>query len=265
MNYFEEKHPLALLIYYLSVLVPVMFLMDIKIIAAAFFAGIIYKCILNHKFPFGNILFTVGALAVMVVINGLTNHRGTTELFFLNNKAVTLEAVKYGAISGLMLGCSIVWFSCMGQVMTGAKIRTAFSFLPKFGLIISMVMRLIPDYIDRYKMVRRADRINSEASDNKENLLKNISSVFTWALEKSMETADSMEMRGYVKIKAVRITRLTFTDYILIIFSIAVQTAYLSKYGLILLTVLFTIPILHHGKENAKWAAFKLKNRNVKL
>ena len=60
----------------------------------------------------------------MWVVNPLLNHRGMTVLFYLNENAVTKEAVLYGCYMAVVLLGTIFLFSDFSHVMTSEKIMT---------------------------------------------------------------------------------------------------------------------------------------------
>ena len=74
--------------------------------------------------------------------------------------------------------------------------------IPALSLIISMALRFIPLFKNRFSDVYQANRSMSvNAKSNRLKKLKMIikvtSIVVTWSLENAIETADSMKSRGY--------------------------------------------------------------------
>lgn len=262
MKHFEGFHPLALLIYYISAIAPAMFVNDAQSVLASWLVGMLWLGALRRSFPAGQLLFGVAAAFVMALVNALVSHGGATELLFINGRAVTLEAIRSGALTGFMLSAVLVWFACFSENMTSEKLLALMGRLPKFGLLASMVLRLVPEYTARFQKVRRAAQVNSaeETSDTPAGYLRITSAVFTWALENSMQTADSMELRGYASgKKRYAPYRLKIRDGILIGTVVCLQGMYFlpHTWKILLTAVNCALPVLYEGKERLKWALFR--------
>jgi energy-coupling factor transport system permease protein len=88
--------------------------------------------------------------------------------------------------------------------MTSDKFMYLFGrIIPSMSLVISMTLRFVPNFINQLKNVSNAQKCIGKDLKN-ENILKKIkhglsilSIVVTWAFENSIETADSMNARGY--------------------------------------------------------------------
>lgn len=148
--------------------------------------------------------FLLPMIVLVVIINPLVNHQGMTILFTTEYSYITLEAVVYGLMMGLMIAAVLLWFSSFNKVMTSDKFVFLFGrIMPAVSLIFSMVMRFVPNYKMQIKKISDAQKgIGSDVTDGslKEKAVHgmNILSVmFTWALENSIDSADSMKSRGY--------------------------------------------------------------------
>lgn len=138
-------------------------------------------------------------MALMLALNPLFVHRGVTVLFYLGESPITKEAFVYGGCAALMTGAVIMWFYCYGLVMTSDKFMAVFGRVaPKTSLVFSMVLRFIPRLKTKALELRNARRgfLGEEAKGIKESEAR-YSMLATWALENSIETADSMRARGY--------------------------------------------------------------------
>ena len=155
MRRFDDFNPGLLFIYYMAAIVPFMVIMDPLLSAAALLTGLIRVGIYERKFPAGRVGFSVVLILVMTLMNALTSHQGNTELLFINNRAITLEAVRYGAVTGLMMAAAVVWFGAFSRSLTGEKIMIMLRKMPKTALLMSMVTRLIPRYIKRFRKVEK--------------------------------------------------------------------------------------------------------------
>ena len=269
MRKFENFNPTILFIYYVSAIIPFMVIMDPLLSAAALLAGLVRIGIRERRIPVRRIVLALAVTAVMTVMNALISHNGTVELFFINGRAITLEAVRYGAVTGLMMSAAIVWFSALSNAVTGEKIMIMLRRMPKTALMISMVMRLIPRYVKRYRKTETAIRINEASADTGRTagMLRISSAVFTWALENSMDTADVMIMRGFDSgIRRVSGQSLHRRDVILAAVLLALQFMWLAPEGcrIYIHIIYFIIPELYLVKENVKWKIYTLKTSNIR-
>lgn len=264
MKRFGSFHPFVIFVYYLSAIVPAMFAEDFRTVLVSWLAGMLWLAVVKRRFPSGQMLLTLAAAAVMALVNGLVSHGGTTELFFINGRPITLEAIRYGALTGLMLAAALVWFASFTDIMTSEKIIALMGKLPKLGLMVSMVLRLVPEYISRFKKVKKAADINvpKETGNTPADYMRIMSAVFTWALENSMQTADSMQLRGYASgRKRYSPYRFTTADMILLVLIILLQSMYflppLWKTAFAALNC--ALPLIYEGKERLKWTLFSLR------
>ena len=139
------------------------------------------------------------------VINPLFSHEGATMLFYLKDgNPVTLESILYGVGSGIMLACVVSWFSVFHAVMTSDKFMYLFGkVIPAFSLLLSMSLRFVPRFTGQIKKVAQAQQCIGRNVNNGKvwvtgaHGLKILSVTTTWALENSVETADSMMSRAY--------------------------------------------------------------------
>ena len=126
-------------------------------------------------------------------------------LFYLKDgNPVTLESIVYGLASGLMLAGVISWFSVFHEVMTSDKFMYLFGkVIPAFSLLLSMTLRFVPRFTGQIKRVAEAQQCigrnvnNGNVFQRAAHGLKILSITTTWALENSVETADSMKSRAY--------------------------------------------------------------------
>ncbi|MDN6409063.1 MAG: energy-coupling factor transporter transmembrane protein EcfT, partial [Tetragenococcus halophilus] len=115
-----------------------------------------------------------------------------------------LESIVYGLAASTMLGTVFTWFTSFNVIMTSDKFVYLFGrMIPGLSLILSMSLRFVPKFKEQVKVVSEAQRsIGRDISRG--GLFERIghgmailSIMITWALENSIETADSMKSRGY--------------------------------------------------------------------
>lgn len=206
MDTFSSYHPVVNFIYFLMVIGSSMFFMHPVFLGISLCAAMLYSFCLQREKAFRRILFGIfPVMLLMAVINPVFSHEGATMLFYLKDgNPVTLESIVYGIVSGLMLAAVLLWCSCFHLVMTSDKVMYLFGkTIPAFSLLFSMTLRFVPRFTNQVRKVSQSQRcIGRDVSSGKwsERALhgmKILSSTTTWALENSVETADSMKSRGY--------------------------------------------------------------------
>ena len=232
---FYEYHPLVNFIFFLFIIVFNMFVLNPILQIVSLIIGVYYKYILSE----GNInkkyiMYFLFILLFSPIFNAIFNNQGVTMLFYLwNGNPVTLESILYGLSSGLMFLNMIVWFSCYNEVMTSDKFMHLFSNIaPSLSLIISMILRFVPRYLERVKIIYNSQKAIGEDFED-ENIIKKgksglkiLSILTTWALENSIDTSDSMTARGYGIGKRTSFTNYVFTkrDKIILLIMIILLT-----------------------------------------
>lgn len=210
---FEKKHPWVVFCYVMSVLVITMITMHPVMIGVSFVAALIYSFFLCGK-KVGKMMFAaaLGIGFFSMVILPLFHHSGETPLFYMNDMAVTKEAVIYGGVMTLLLLAVLLWFLVWNELMGQEKwLYLIGRAMPSIALIVSMVLRLLPllrhrlrDIAEAQKGLQAHDPV-SERGGRLSHLLgkkgvsglHQLSILISWSLEDSMETATSMETRGY--------------------------------------------------------------------
>lgn len=205
---FSNCHPGLNFFYFTIVIGFTMFLQHPVFLLISFFSSMAYALWLNgwRKVLKLNVLFTVPSLLIVALLNPLFNHYGVTTLFYIESSGnqVTLEALVYGLVLGIVLFIVIMWFSCYNVIMTTDKFVYLFGrAIPAISLILSMVFRFVPRFQSQLGLIRNGQKCSGRDISNGSLLHKvkcglNILSILvTWALENAIETADSMKSRGY--------------------------------------------------------------------
>lgn len=203
---FSGYHPVIAFAYFIFVIAVSMFIMHPVFLGLSFLGGTVYYIYLKRKKAFKTMLWMLlPVLVLSTVFNPLFNHKGATILrYFSTGNPLTLESIVYGFASGMMLVCVLNWFSCYQCVMTSDKFIYLFGkIIPAMSLIFSMVLRFVPKFkaqiqkiSDAQKCIGR-DVTNGNVLQRAKHGMKILSVMITWALENSVETADSMRSRGY--------------------------------------------------------------------
>ena len=223
-------NPLAQLIYFVSVLLVSMFTWNYIILLLSLFGAAAYSVLqkgfkLFLKSFFGYVLIFL----LVTITNPLFSHKGVTPLIFINDIPVTLEAIVYGAVLGLMLLSVILWFSVFNSVFDSEKLIYIFGrFLPRLALLFSMVLHFVPKFILVFKRTLAAQ--SDFCGKNKfKQYIGAFSASVSVMLEGSVQTADSMSARGYGVKKRSFYCRFPFTkaDTVFTVLSLGMLTTVL--------------------------------------
>lgn len=202
---FCRSHPAVNIIFFVSAAVLAMLFNHPLFLGISLVSSLAYAIRLKGKTAVKSFFFFLFPLLILVtVLNCLTAHYGVTILHtFKSGNNLTLESIVYGAVTGALVVTTILWFMCYNEVVTEDKFMHIFGKrMPHLALLILMVLRFVPLYVSQFKETIAARKSAGMASDkNKIDKIKNachaVSAVVTWALERSLETADSMKSRGY--------------------------------------------------------------------
>ncbi len=202
MRPLQQYHPLTNFIFFLLVILltgiinnPALTLISCISVTTSFF---IFRKKENHSFiPI--LLFCL----IIGILNPLFSHHGNTILFYLQGKAITLEALIYGLFLSFQLLQLILWFKLLSLAMTSEHLMCLFGGLsPRLALLFSMVLRFVPDFSRQYRAAENAAKVRGVYKSD--DILSSIRgkvliflSVAGYSLEKGITSADSMEARGY--------------------------------------------------------------------
>ena len=206
MNEFKNYHPLVNFIYFLCVIIFSCIFMHPVCLLVSFAASFAYSIVLEGRNALKTLLaYSIPLIILTALINTLFNHEGVTILtYFPNGNPLTLESVVYGFAAAVMILSVVCWFSCCNRIITSDKFIYLFGkIIPSLSLILSMTFRFVPRFGEQFKKVADAQKcigrdISSKGFIHRIKCAVSIMSVMiTWALENSVETADSMKSRGY--------------------------------------------------------------------
>ena len=219
----ESWHPAVSLAFFAVALVLTVVVQNPAFLAAAFCAA--FGLLLTVRGA--RAWRTLGALlplfAVVALANPLVNSQGATVLFLLPwGRPYTLEALLFGVQTAAMLATVLLWFFSFNVVMTGDRLGHLFGqAAPGTSLVLTMVLRLVPRFGRQVRKVSLAfdglagvatmRQDEDETPDGGMGAQKRpagwrgrvrrgareLSALASWALEGSIDTADSMRSRGY--------------------------------------------------------------------
>ncbi|MGI6722448.1 MAG: energy-coupling factor transporter transmembrane component T [Anaerovoracaceae bacterium] len=195
----DGYHPLVVFIYFAMVIIASVVLFHPLASAVSLAAALLYGIWLKGMKAVKYFILPLAVAAVTLLVNTLFVHQGITVIAYMGENPITREAVIYGLCAGLMTGSMLMWFYCAGCIMTSDKFIYIFGrIMPAASLMFSMTMRFVPRFAGQAGKISAARRAMG-CSDGRKTAsgLKTVSVMATWALENSIDTADSMKARGY--------------------------------------------------------------------
>lgn len=203
---FATYHPIINFMYFTLVLVCSMFFMHPVCLLISLSCAFTYSVTLKGRkaVRFG-ILYMIPMMLMAALINPAFNHEGATVITYLSTgNPLTLESITYGLAAAAMLVAVLLWFTCYNAVMTSDKFIYLFGrVIPALSLILSMVLRFVPKFRAQIGEISNAQKCvgrdvsNGGIIERAKHGITILSIMITWALENSIETADSMKARGY--------------------------------------------------------------------
>lgn len=289
LNEFNRLHPVVSFAYFAAVIGFTMFFLNPICLALSLIGGFLYSAVLTHGDSVcKNALMCLSVILLTALINPLFSHRGITVLAYLpDGNPLTAESIAYGAAAGAMIAAVVCWFSCFNKIMTSDRLMCVFGrVIPALSLIFSMTLRFVPNFKRQLKKTAQAQECfnNDKTRSGKiKNAVSVLSAMVTWALENSVETADSMKNRGYgtgkrteysnytVNMRDIYVTAVIVLLFLIIISGsdkigfvyfpeisksehTGVQTAVYAAYA-----VLCALPIIIEIWEECRWQILKSK------
>lgn len=286
MNAYSTYHPIILLIYFLSVIFINMLTLNPIVLVISALAAMCYFAVLSvRRVWVSNLAYYMTFFVLITIANPIFSHNGETVLFFLNDRQVTLEAVLYGAAIGGMIVGVIYWCKCFSAVMTSDKTVYLFGrVIPKLSVVLSITLRFIPLLKKKASEISAAQSTLGMYSSNSIvdrvcASMRVFSAVLTWSLENAVDTANSMQARGYGLKGRTSFSIFTFTRRdaimlavtaaelaVIIIAAVCGKTAYtyyptvsgadssvFAVINYIVIGILMFTPSVIEFRENIKW------------
>ncbi len=152
---FDRYHPAVALIYCGVLLAFSMAAMHPVYLLATFAGLVAYNAVLRGaKSALSGMLWQAPLVLILAIANPLFVSAGSTELFRIGLHAVYLEALCYGLCQGLMLVNVLLAFSIAARVVSSDKVLCVLgNATPTLALMISMTMRLVPQFVRRGKAI----------------------------------------------------------------------------------------------------------------
>lgn len=202
---FSNYNPIINFTFFIGAVVFSMFFLHPAFLVCSLILAFAYYITVRGRAGLKMLVGMIPLFLVLSAISPLFNPNGRTVLFtYFGGRAYTLESLSYGIILAAMFVSIITWFASYNRVMTSDKFLYIFGKgAPSISLVLSMIMRLVPNFQIKAKQIAGARKCVGKAGDfgTKKEKIENgmtvASTLTTWALEGGIVTADSMRSRGY--------------------------------------------------------------------
>ena len=196
---FSMSHPAVPALYMVLTLGLTMFSMQPVLIALSLAGGLATR---GAARTLGALRWQLPVILIIAVLNPLFSASGSTELFRIGMRAVYLESMVYGLCMGGLFVASVLWFEAAASMLKYDKVLALLgNAAPVIALMISMCMRLIPQFLRRGRTVLAVqdaiDVPGRAPADPVRSRLRASSVLMGWGMEDSLERADAMRSRGW--------------------------------------------------------------------
>ncbi len=203
-NPFATYHPAVAFVFLACAIVISMAALQPVFVALSFLGALACSVVCRGaRATAGSFVWIVPLWLVVAIANPLFSASGSTEILRIGVRAVYAESLVYGACSGGMLASVFLWFSSYAACMNSANTMALFgNVLPIVSLMVSQVMRLMPQFVARGRGIAAAqDAVSAAAPQTKRQQtagrLRFVSVLLGWGLVDGIERSDAMRARGY--------------------------------------------------------------------
>ena len=199
---FSMSHPAVPALYIVLTLGLAMFSMQPVLIALSLAGGLAYGFVTRGAArTLGALRWQLPVILIIALVNPLFSASGSTELFRIGMRAVYLESMVYGLCMGGLFVASVLWFEAAASMLEYDKVLALLgNAAPVIALMISMCMRLIPQFLRRGRTVLAVqdaiDVPGRAPTDPVRSRLRASSVLMGWGMEDSLERADAMRSGG---------------------------------------------------------------------
>lgn len=194
---FENSHPIVIFVYFLMVIVLAIIQRSYFIIIIMAIGSVIMDYYYNPDSFFKDLIYSGILVIITTITNPLFVSSGVDVIYQNDYITITLQALIYGFVFGLLLASMLLWFRVLRKCLKDSHIVYLFgSLLPTLGLVISMSFNIINKLKNQYQKIKEANQ--NMPSKSKLTYYRNILIVLvTYAFESSLDMMNSMSARGY--------------------------------------------------------------------
>jgi len=201
----RSLHPTVMLFYYAGGMAFGMLLFHPLILLCGWIACLIVNWHLDGGRAWRHwALPIISILLFVMIVNPLVSHRGRTVWFYLGDAAITMESVAYGITMALSLLGLLTLFVSYRIVLTERKFLYLFARIsPRMALLTMMAAGMVPRLRRRLstlmlvQQTRGVTVAEGTIAARARSGARLIASLLAWTLDDALQTADSMQARGY--------------------------------------------------------------------
>ena len=173
---FDLLHPAVAVVYFAALLVLSMTAMHPVYLVLAWAGALACRAGMHGwREAAGTLRWQLPVVAVIALANCLFVGSGSTVLLRIGTRAFYAEALFYGACSGLMLCCVLLVFQNASDVLTSDKVMAVLGRrLPTVSLMVSMTMRLVPQFARRGDEIRDTARACTAAAGPRDHPMREL-------------------------------------------------------------------------------------------
>ncbi|MDO5118221.1 MAG: energy-coupling factor transporter transmembrane component T [Eggerthellaceae bacterium] len=222
---FDTYHPAIAAIYLVAALVFTMAAFHPVFLVMNLIIAVAYNIFLRGWRPaLKTLTWQLPLLAIITVLNPIFSQSGSTVLFKFGHSAFYLESLVYGLCMGIMFVAVMQWFSNLSHILTSDKMmQLTGRFMPTIGLMVTMILRLVPQFMRRSKAIRSTQEVCTAAkldkqegygspggkqngsntgfftkrADSVRTYLRDLTVLMGWGMEDSLDTSEAMRARGW--------------------------------------------------------------------
>ncbi|PEB53023.1 ABC transporter permease [Bacillus pseudomycoides] len=202
---FSSLHPFVNSFYYIGVMILCMLCLHPLFLVGAIIMMVLLNIMQGNSEKIKKMLPSMFVFFVMIIVlNPLLTHRGATTLFRLGDNRITLEACMYGLVMGLSLLAIMFTFTSYNDIISSHKFLYLFSRIsPKVALLTMITVRFVPLFIRRLRqitLVQKTKGVQLDSGSIIERIksgMKLLQVLLVCSLEDALQTADSMQARGF--------------------------------------------------------------------
>lgn len=203
-NPFDLYHPATVLCYFLFV-IPLSIVLFHPVFAfVSFFCAAVASLVTAGWKKTGGAMKLCLVLSIVIILfNTAFNANGATVWFSFLGRQILLEGFIYGLCSALVLSSVVLWFTGYTAAIDSDRFLYLFGgIFPNAALLVSMTFSQTQIIRTKAAQIDDAQRgLYAQAAKGLKKRIvlagRKISALLDWALEDSIETADSMHSRGY--------------------------------------------------------------------
>ncbi len=183
----------------------------------------------NAPVPLSPLRFAAVVVVLSAVFNALTVHVGSTVLFrlpghwLLLGGPVTVEALAFGAMNGLVLAGMFTAFTILNVIL---PIRALIQLIPRafypVAVVISIAITFVPTTLRQFQQIKEAQAVRGHRLHGLRDWLPLLLPLLVSGLERALQLAEAMMARGFASADSPAhssTTRLTMIGGLVVVLS----------------------------------------------